>query len=269
MNPYQNTHSPRQIVQEAKDKQLQLSPASELQSVPGLGVYGSVNGKKCTVGQAGLLQTKQISDEQRNIVEKLKSQGKTVIFAETENQIVGVLAVQDTLRPLANQAVETLKRMGIKVAMLTGDSKSTANAIGEQAGVDEIYSELLPEQKVEVVKELTKNYGKVAMVGDGVNDAPALATSAVGIAMGGGGTDVALETANVVLMADDISKLPNAISLGRRATKVIKQNIIFALAVIIFLVVNNFYGNIGLPTGVIGHEGSTLAVILSGLRLLR
>ncbi|WP_410511741.1 HAD-IC family P-type ATPase [Paenibacillus sp. BR2-3] len=153
--------------------------------------------------------------------------------------------------------------------MLTGDSKTTAHVIGRLAGVDEVYAELLPDQKLQMIKKLTAEHGKVAMVGDGVNDAPALAVSAVGIAMGAAGTDVAMETANVVLMTDDITKIPFAISLGQRTGRVIKQNITFALAVILVLVVTNFLGGINLPSGVVSHEGSTLLVILSGLRLLR
>lgn len=257
------------IVQTAKEKQIPLDQASQLQAVPGLGVHGLVNGLECRVGKMELLRSLYVSSEQKGLVKELELQGKTVIFIEASHQLVGMLAIQDTIRPNAKQAVDALKRMGIKVAMLTGDSESTAKAIGQQAGVDEVYAELLPEHKVEIVKKLAAKYGKVAMVGDGVNDAPALATASVGIAMGAAGTDVALETANVLLMADDISKIPYAISLGRRTSRVIKQNVSFAIAVVVILVALNFVGDINLPSGVIGHEGSTLAVILSGLRLLR
>jgi Cd2+/Zn2+-exporting ATPase len=259
----------KSIVQTAKGKNIQLDPASQLQAVPGLGVHGLVNGMEYRIGKLELLQDLTISKQQKDLIKELESQGKTVVFVAEGNQTIGLLAIQDTLRPQAKQTVEALKRMGIKVAMLTGDSKSTANAIGHQAGVDEVYAELLPEQKVEIIKELTSKYGKVSMVGDGVNDAPALATSSVGIAMGAAGTDVALETADVVLMADDISKIPYAISLGRRTSRVTMQNVSFAIVVIIVLVTSNFFGGINLPSGVVGHEGSTVAVILSGLRLLR
>lgn len=196
-------------------------------------------------------------------------QGKSVIFAERDGRTLGMLAIQDTLRPEAKAAVKALKDQGIRVAMLTGDSEATAKAIGHEAGVDEIHAELLPEDKVRIVKSLTSDLGKVAMIGDGVNDAPAMATAALGIAMGDAGTDVATETAKIVLMADDVSKVAYAISLGRRLSRVIKQNITFAIAVIVVLVTLNFLGSVNLPFGVVGHEGSTLLVILSGLRLLR
>jgi len=202
------------------------------------------------------------------VVKDLEKQGSTVIFVQVGKERIGILAVQDTLRPQAKESVKKLKKMGIKVVMLTGDSSSTAQIIGEQAGVDQVYSDLLPEHKVDIIKKL-EEYGKVAMVGDGVNDAPALAVSSVGIAMGAAGTDVALETANVVLMADDISKVSYAIALGRRTTRVVKQNITFAVGVMLLLVLSNFFGNINLPLGVVGHEGSTIIVIISGLRLLR
>jgi Zn2+/Cd2+-exporting ATPase len=182
---------------------------------------------------------------------------------------LGVIALQDTLRPQAKEAITSLKKMGIHVSLLTGDSTATAHTIAQQAGVDEVFAELLPEEKVKIVKKLKQQYGSVAMVGDGVNDAPALATATVGIAMGAAGTDVALETANVVLMADDLAKVSYAISLGKRTNRVIKQNLTFAIAVILILITGNFFKEINLPSGVIGHEGSTLAVILSGLRLLR
>lgn len=153
--------------------------------------------------------------------------------------------------------------------MLTGDNQRTANSIAQQLGIDQVYAELLPEDKVSVIKHLQKQYQNVAMVGDGINDAPSLAQASVGIAMGAAGSDVALETADIVLMADRLENLEQAINLGRRSQRIVKQNITFALSFIVLLLVANFLGNITMPLGVIGHEGSTVLVTLSGLRLLR
>lgn len=257
------------IVQTAKAKGLELPKASELQAIPGVGVHGLVNNEAFRIGNLDCLSEQILSIEQRQIIERLEQQGKTIIYVQSGNTLQGLLAIQDILRPQAKAAVRALRQMGIKVVMLTGDNLSTARALSAQAGVDEVYARLFPEQKVEIVKKLAAQYGKVAMVGDGVNDAPALATASVGIAMGAAGTDVALETANVVLMADDITKVSYAIALGRRTKRVVKQNIIFAMAVVLLLVAGTFMDGVTLPFGVIGHEGSTLLVIVSGLRLLR
>ncbi|HMM23032.1 MAG TPA: heavy metal translocating P-type ATPase [Selenomonadales bacterium] len=257
------------IVQAAKAKGLELPAASRLQAIPGVGVHGLVNDEEFRIGNLDCIEDKALAVERNELIQQLKNQGKTIIFVESQGRLQGILAVQDILRPQAKEAVQALRRMGIKVAMLTGDNRATARALGWQAGVDEVYAELFPEQKVEIVRQLAAQYGKVAMVGDGVNDAPALAASSVGIAMGAAGTDVALETANVVLMADDIGKVSYAISLGRRTKRIVKQNIAFALGVVCILVAGTFLGDVNLPSGVIGHEGSTILVILNGLRLLR
>lgn len=256
------------IVQQAKARGLVLETAQALTAIPGVGVRGSVNGVICKVGKIGLLHHQVLTDLEAGIAKRLESEGKTVLYVEADQLLVGILAIQDVVRTGAKAAVAALKQMGMQVVMLTGDREATAQAIGRQLGVDQVYADLLPEDKVEIVKQLSGT-GKVAMIGDGVNDAPALATASVGIAMGAAGTDVALETANVVLMADDLSNIPYAISLGRRTARVIKQNLAFAIGVVLVLVVSNFFGGINLPSGVVGHESSTLLVILSGLRLLR
>jgi len=258
------------IVKTATDRNIALERPAELQAIHGLGVNGSLNGIEYKIGKKEILAGVNIPTEQQTKIKSLEAEGKTVIFVQANHELVGMLTIMDTIRPQAKKAIDDLKAMGIKVAMLTGDSQSTADAIGKQAGVDEVYAELSPEQKVDVVKKLTAKYGKVAMVGDGVNDAPALATASVGIAMGNAGTDVAMETADIILMADNIENIPFAISLGRRTSRVIKQNVAFAIAVALTLVTLNFIGGvINLPEGVVGHEGSTVLVILSGLRLLR
>jgi Cd2+/Zn2+-exporting ATPase len=183
---------------------------------------------------------------------------------------LGLLAVADTLRPDAIEMIKGLKAAGIeRVVMLTGDNPRVAAKIAAKAGVDEFHAGLLPQDKVTVLKALQNKYGPVAMVGDGVNDAPSLATADIGIAMGGGGTDVAIETADVVLMSEDLRKIPFAIGLARHAEKVVWQNLIFAMAVIVILIASAFGARLPLPLGVLGHEGSTVLVVLNGLRLLR
>jgi Cd2+/Zn2+-exporting ATPase len=173
------------------------------------------------------------------------------------------------VRPEAAAAVAKLKQLGIeKVVLLTGDNQQVATALGAALGVDEVRAELLPHEKVAAIKELQARYGPVAMVGDGVNDAPALATAALGVAMGAAGTDVALESADVLLMGDDLARLPGALALARRARTIIRQNLTFAFGVMATLMVLALFGEIALPLGVVGHEGSTLIVVANGLRLL-
>jgi len=219
--------------------------------------------------------------------EALQHQGKTAMLvvrrstlgntlgADRDWEVVGFVAVADAVRSEAAGSVAALREAGIKrIAMLTGDNHKVAHAIAREVGIDEVYSELLPEQKVEIIRKLGDE-GRTVMVGDGVNDAPALATASVGVAMGAGGTDVALETADVVLMSSDLSKLPFVVTLGRRAAVVVRQNVIFSVSVIVTLVlltlVVPFFVpgfQLPLPMGVVGHEGSTLIVVLNGLRLL-
>ena len=183
--------------------------------------------------------------------------------------IRGIIAIADVLRKDAPEAMRQLRVLGVtRLVMLTGDHPSVAKAIAEQAGVDEFHAGLLPGEKVQIIRSL-EEFGPVAMVGDGVNDAPALATASVGIAMGAVGSDVAMEAADVVLMNDKLSNIPFAIAVGRRAQRIIHQNLGFALAVIIVLVISALGFALPLPLGVVGHEGSTVLVCLNGLRLLR
>lgn len=178
--------------------------------------------------------------------------------------------IADRVRPEAADTIARLKQLGIQeIVMLTGDNDRTAHSIAHELGIDQVYSELLPENKVDIIRLLQRQYRTVAMVGDGINDAPALAQASVGIAMGAAGSDVALETADIVLMADRLERLISAIRLGRRAQRIVKQNIVFALSFIVPLLVTNFVSHITLPLGVVGHERSTVLVTLSGLRLLR
>ena len=184
-----------------------------------------------------------------------------------EQGIVALAALKDTLRKEAVSSIKALQSLGIQAVMLTGDNETTAHAIAEEVGVNSYVAECLPEEKVAHIKKLLKEYRTVGMVGDGINDAPALATATSGIAMGEG-TDVALETADVVLMQNDLNRLSYAIKLSRKMQRIVKQNVFFSIAVIAILIIANFMQVVDLPFGVIGHEGSTILVILNGLRML-
>ena len=262
------------IVQAAQQQQLQLPAATEVQAKVGQGIIGKVNNQIITIGKADFVET---TAELTQVSQQLQAEGKTVVWVAKGDgyehgklRLLGIIAVADTLRPEATATVKRLKKLGVEhIIMLTGDNQQTAEYIARELGINQVYAELLPEDKVDVIKRLQKQYQTVAMVGDGINDAPALAQASVGIAMGISGSDVALETADIVLMADRLEQLAKAIILGRRAQNIVKQNIVFALSCIILLLGANFLGNITMPLGVIGHEGSTVIVTLSGLRLLR
>ncbi|MUL34907.1 heavy metal translocating P-type ATPase [Gloeocapsopsis dulcis] len=241
-------------------------------SHPGLGISGEVDHQEVLVGKASFVceQSPFCESGLGEFSQQLEAQGKTVVWVARRNQVLGIIAVADTVRSQAFQIVSHLKHLGVQqIVMLTGDNERTARNIAQDIGIDRVYAGLLPEDKVNAIRDLQKQYQTVAMVGDGINDAPALAQASVGIAMGAAGSDVALETADIVLMADRLDKLVAAIRLGRRSQSIVKQNIVFALSFIVLLLIANFAGNITLPLGVIGHEGSTVIVILSGLRLLR
>ena len=264
------------IVTEAKRRGLAPSECAGFQSNSGKGASGLVNGRRIAVGNARYFAGQRISipDGFERQVAALQGEGKTsVIVGDIDKnsgnaRVLGAIAIADVLRADAASVVQQLKTNGIeRVVMLTGDNTRVANAIAKQAGVDEFHADLLPEDKVRVVKEL-KAIGPVAMVGDGVNDAPALATATVGIAMGAAGTDVAMETADVVLMSDNLQNIVFALALSRRARRVIYQNLSFALAVIIVLIVSALGFSLLLPIGVVAHEGSTVLVCLNGLRML-
>ena len=255
------------IVGEARHRGIAITEPAEFQSIIGVGAHASVDGERWQVGKPALFAT--MSDELSAARARLEAEGNTVVVVG-DDRARGLIALRDTLRPHARETVLALRRLGVRhVAIITGDSAATAQAVATAVGADAVHAGLLPVDKVRIVEQLLATYGRVAVVGDGVNDAPALATATVGIAMGRTGTDVALETADVVLMSDDVSRIPFAVELGRRALRVVKQNIVVALSVIVVLVTGDVLGWITLPAGVVGHEGSTLLVTLSGLRLLR
>jgi Cd2+/Zn2+-exporting ATPase len=189
---------------------------------------------------------------------------------ETTGGWLGLIGMADTVRDQAADAVAALRRLGIqRIVMLTGDNPHVARAVAERGGIDEFHANLLPEDKVRLVADLQQRYGGVMMIGDGVNDAPALANASVGVAMGAAGSDLALESAHCVLMGDDLGKVVYALELSRRAVHTVLVNLAFSAAVILALVGSTFAFGLTLPLGVLGHEGSTVIVCMNGLRLLR
>lgn len=264
-------HLAAAILKKADELNIEYDSASQVQSEAGKGIRARLENKTIQVGNQKLFDTSGeywkngIQDE----ADRLKLQAKTVIYVVIDGKPAGLIAVADEIREQAPAAIKKLKALQInRLLMLTGDTTGVARSIAGKIDLDEFHAELLPDEKVEFIKQLVKE-GPTAMVGDGVNDAPALAASHMGIAMGTAGTDVALDTADVVLMGDDLNKLPYLIQLARKSRKIVWQNIIFSLAVIAVLVASVFLFALPLPIGVVGHEGSTLLVVLNGLRLLR
>jgi Cd2+/Zn2+-exporting ATPase len=244
-----------------------FSPDS-LEDVAGWGVKATINQDNWKIGKADFVGKEAAQDFANGAALALAEEGKTIVYAEKNGEVVGLIALKDVVRQVTKQAIDDLRQLGIYTLMLTGDSEKTAKAIAGESHLNDYIAECLPEQKVDELKKLKSRFQTVAMVGDGINDAPALATASVGIAMGEG-TDVALETADVVLMKNDLSRIAEAIRLSQRMNRIIKQNVIFSITVIMFLIASNFLQFLDLPYGVIGHEGSTILVILNSLRLLK
>lgn len=238
------------------------------EDVPGWGIKGTFGNEEWKIGKEQFVGRMDENSFAKNAAKQFAGEGKTTVFVEINGEISAIIALKDVVRAETKAAIDELNLKGIHTVMLTGDSEKTARAIAEESHVKEYIAECLPENKVNEVKKLKERFGQVAMVGDGINDAPALATANVGIAMGEG-TDVALETADVVLMKNDLPRIYEAIRLSERMNRVIKQNIVFSISVIILLICSNFLQILDLPLGVIGHEGSTILVILNGLRLLK
>lgn len=260
----------RAIIDEAQKRNVPVTDPDAFRALPGKGVRATVDGRDIIVGSNRLLQVD--GNDQASVPEnvlELQQDGKTTILAMEDDRLLGVIAVADLPRENAAQTIAELRKIGIKrIAMLTGDYKPVAENIARQLGVDEVYAELLPTDKVDVVRALQKE-NPVIMVGDGINDAPALALADVGMAMGAAGADVAMETADIVLMADDLSKIPFTFQLARKARAIIVQNFAISIGMMALLVLATFSIGISLPIAVVGHEGSTLVVVLNGLRLLR
>ena len=259
------------IVRRARAVGLEPAPAENFRSRTGAGAQGLVGGREFYIGSPKLFADLAVPvADLMDKVQHLQGQGKTVVMLGTHSSIQALFAIADPLRPEAASAIAELKRAGIeRVVMLTGDNPLAAAAIAEQVGIDEVHAELSPEDKTRKVAELEASYGKVLMVGDGVNDAPALAAAHVGVAMGAAGTDVALETADVALMSDNLARLPYLIRFSRRTWRVVLQNLALSVVVIGSLIVGAVTGFFTLPIAVLAHEISEFVVIASGLRMLR
>ena len=262
------------IVKSAAALKATLPEATDFQSTAGKGAEATVNDVRLVIGSERLFRELGASGMDRIAAHSapLSEHGKTCVWVGSRAgdavTALAVLALADTIRHEAKSIAASLHRLGVKkVVMLTGDQRAVAHAIAAEAGVDEVLAELLPEGKVEAIRELKKQ-GRVMMIGDGVNDAPALAVADIGVAMGAAGTDIAMETADVVLMGDKLENIPLLIGIARHAKRVLWQNLIFASGVILVLLIAAFGINLALPMGVVGHEGSTVLVCLNGLRLL-
>jgi Cd2+/Zn2+-exporting ATPase len=257
------------VVRYVSEKDIPVSSVSDFQSTSGAGARAVYEGIPLKVGSPQFFGN-AVTDDFRKRIEDWQFEGKTVILFGDDNSVWALFAIRDRIRPEAREAIEALRAAGIKhIVMLTGDNNRTAHAIAKEVGIDEVFAELKPDDKVTRIRELVGKYSGVLMVGDGVNDAPALAEATVGVAMGAVGSDVAIETADVALMADDLRKLAYAIQLAQRNKNVINQNLALSAFVITMLVIGAIAGLLSLPVAVLGHEISEFIVIASGLRMLR
>ncbi|MBW3635418.1 MAG: cadmium-translocating P-type ATPase [Armatimonadetes bacterium] len=260
------------VTRRAQELHIAFSPAFNEQNWPGRGVCGEIGGQTVRLGNARLFEDAGIAIPAEIEAEIIQASemGQPTMVLGVESQILGLIALADPIRDQTPAALRQLRELGAKnLVMLTGDNARVAAKMAESAGISEFRADLLPEHKVAVVRELMEQNGAVAMVGDGVNDAPALAAATVGIAMGAGGSDVALETADVALMGDDLNRLPFAVALSRQSRAIVRQNLWLSLGVIAVLVPSTLFGFARLGVAVAFHEGSTILVCLNALRLLR
>ncbi len=260
----------RAIVKGAEAESVDVLTPTHFDSDPGRGVIATICGSEIVVGNEAMLAGRGIALDPEIIAaaNRIRHEGRTAVFAAGATGFRAVAGVADQLRPGTIEALTQLRELGIKrMVMLTGDNALVGQAMGRRLGMDEVLTDLQPDEKLERVRQLAAG-GRVAMVGDGINDAPALAIAELGVAMGSGGTDIALETADMVLITGDLRQLPFAIALGRRMRRIIRLSIGFALSVIAILALSTLFVGIPLPLAVVGHEGSTVIVVLAGLTLL-
>ena len=264
-------HIARAVADEVHDRGIAVPQVDDFQSFPGQGVHGTVDGRQVWVGNASMAarQHVRLGPLVQGWTAEQTSRGRSVVYVGIAGDLHGAMSFGDELKPGVAASVRHLKYEGIRwITILSGDHPDAVRAIAAEIGADEVKAGLLPHEKVEVVRALVASASGVAMVGDGVNDAPAMASATIGIAMGAIGTDVAIETADVVLMSDDIEKIDYVIHLGKRARRVVRQNVYFSIGWMLLLVVLALTVGLALPLAVVGHEGSTLLVAANGLRLL-
>lgn len=266
-------HLGQTIVKEAKKQGLQLHNQPEnVEIIKGNGIRAIIDGKNLAVGNRKLMGAEgiQIDAEIETYATAREKAGNTAIFASINGKVAGVLSIADSIRPEAEEALRELRASGVKqIIMLTGDNRHTAELAGAQLGLDQVYAELLPEDKVAMIQQLKNAGHRVAMAGDGINDAPAIATADIGLAMGEGGTDISMETADIVLMADRLDQFSHAYSLAKATVRNMKQNTFFAVGTVALLLAGVLLGKVFLASGMLIHELSVLLVILNAIRLIR
>ena len=260
------------IVKAAKARHLTFPSATGSENLAGKGIQAQVEGAAVLVGALRAFDGDSAAEKGQALADtiaKLEAEGQTTVIVRRAGKFIGVIALADEPRVLVEEVMQRLRAQGIDhLVMLTGDNASVARRVADKIGITDVRAELLPGHKLSLIRELQHDRGVIAMIGDGVNDAPALAAATVGVAMGAGGTAVALETADVVLMGDDLGKLSFAIGLSRASQRIIRQNLVIALGVIVLLLIASGFGVIPLSVAVVLHEGSTIAVVLNALRLL-
>ncbi len=255
------------IINHANDNNITIKDIDNFKNVPGKGIVGFIDGTEYYAANESLIEESKF-DVSYDVVEKYANNGKTVIFIGNKDSVIGIITVIDKIRDESKEVIQKLHDKNVQTVMLTGDNKIAAQAVGREMGIDYIYSDLLPDDKLDVLDTIRNKFGDVAMVGDGVNDAPALARANVGIAMGAVGSDVAIETANVALMKDDLTKLPYLFDLSYKTMSVIKENVITAASVKSIFAILAILGMITLMEAVgFGDMGLTLLVILNSLRI--
>lgn len=256
----------RPILDRVEKEGLELLEVSEFQALIGYGVRATVGDEEVFVGQPSIFEERGVSMPDQAILDRVQNEGKTPVLVGSVGQIFGILALRDEPRIGAKMTIDDLQRMDIDVVMLTGDNPTAASNIAAQIGIRDARADLSPEDKIGEVRKLKEEFGVVAMIGDGINDAPALAEATVGIAMGAAGTDAAIEAADVALMSDEISKVPYAISMGRRARRIGMQNIVFSLMVLAILIPSALLGVLGVAAVILFHEASEMIAVANGVR---